>query len=196
MSNMWNFFDGLVLHLQRSDCVSIACTVNVPSVPQNIAFHHRAMDDEDYDDESNWEMNLNDKDAIMENNENDGETCSEVVNNNEIDCDDGDEVVNDTNVSNSNESDTSDYETFHESCFSYSWKLQEKGIAVPTVLDERIEEYILQGIAEEFNPIFNEDVIATETLTDINIGNVAVSINSQKLIMPKLDRLLMPLFLI
>jgi len=72
------------------------------------------MNDEEYAGESEWEINSNDKDAIMENNENDGETCSEVVNNNEIDCDDGDEVVNDTNVSNSNESDTSDYETFHD----------------------------------------------------------------------------------
>jgi len=31
------------------------------------------MDDKEYDDESDWEINSNDKDAIMEHNENDGE---------------------------------------------------------------------------------------------------------------------------
>jgi len=150
------------------------------------------MDDEDSDDESNWEMNLNDNDAIMENNEKDGETCSEVVNNNEIDCDDGDEVVNDTNVSDSNESDTSDYETFHD---QMDWdhvlhthgSCRKKGIAAPAVLDERIEEYVLQGIAEEFNPTFNEDVIATETLTNINIGNVAVPLEESMHQFPEID---------
>ena len=52
---MWEFFDGLVLHLQRLECVSIACTVNVPNAPQNIAFHDRATDDDEEEDESNWE---------------------------------------------------------------------------------------------------------------------------------------------
>jgi len=186
------FFDGLVLHLQRSECVSIAHTVNVPSAPQNIAFHHRAMNHEDYDDESDWEMNLNDKDAIMENNENDGETCSEVVNNNEFNCDNGDEGVNDTNVSDSNDSDASDYETVHDQMDWYHvlhthGSCRKKGIAVPTVLDERIEEYILQGIAEEFNPTFNEDVIATETLTNINIGNVAVPLEESMHQFPEIN---------
>jgi len=79
--------------------------------------------------------------------------------------------------------------------------LQEKGVAVPTVLDERIEEYILEGITEECSPTFNEDLIATETLKNINIGIVEIPwkkacINSQKSIMPKLDRLLMLQFLI
>ena len=53
-----NYFDGLVLHLQRLDCVAIACNVNVPNAPQNIAFHHRASADDEEEDESNWEMNL------------------------------------------------------------------------------------------------------------------------------------------
>jgi len=124
------------------------------------------MDDEDYDDESDWEMNLNDKDAIMENNENDGETCSDVVNNNEFDCDDGDEGVNDPNVCHSNESDASDDETFHDQMDWYRvlhthGSCRKKGIAVPTVLDERIEGYILQGIAEEKSKSF----IVLSTLT-------------------------------
>jgi len=49
----------------------------------------------------------------MEDNDDDGETFSEVVNNNDSDCNDRDEGDNDTNESNSNESDESDYESFH-----------------------------------------------------------------------------------
>ena len=64
-------------------CFSIACTVNVLNALQTIAFHDRAIDDDDEEDESNWEMNLNDKDAVMQNNENDGESCAEVLNQNE-----------------------------------------------------------------------------------------------------------------
>jgi len=78
-----NFFDGLVLHLQRSECVSIACTVNVPNALQNIAFHHRARDDEE-EDEIYREMNLNDKDAVMQNNEKDVKSCADVFNQNEL----------------------------------------------------------------------------------------------------------------
>jgi len=61
--------------------------------------------------DSERKINSNNEVAFIENNENVGETFSEVVNNNDFDCDDGDEGVNDTNVSNSNESDASDYET-------------------------------------------------------------------------------------
>jgi len=58
MPNMWKFFDELVLHLQRShDCVTIACTANVPNVPQIIAFCQVARDDEDDDDESERGIN-------------------------------------------------------------------------------------------------------------------------------------------
>jgi len=52
MPSLWYFFDGLVLHLQRSNCVAIAHTANVPSVPQNIAFDWEEMDDKVDDDES------------------------------------------------------------------------------------------------------------------------------------------------
>jgi len=47
-----------------------------------------------------------------------------------------------------------------------------------TVLGERIEEYILQGIAEEFNPSFNEDFFVSETSTAINIGYADVTSES------------------
>jgi len=135
MSNMWNFFDGLLLHLQRSECVSIARTVNVPNALQNIAFHDRAMDDDEEEDESNWEMNLNDKDAVMQNNENDGESCADVVNQNEFDSDDEDKGVNDSNVRNTNESDASDYESFHDQMDWYHvlnshGSCRKKGVAV------------------------------------------------------------------
>jgi len=147
MSNMWEFFDGL--DLQRSNYVASACTVNVPSVPQNIAFCQRAIDEEEEEDDSEREMNSNDEDALMENNENDGE---EVVNNNDSDSDDRDDCNNDLTESNSNESDNSYYESFHDQMDWYHVlhthrSQRKKGNAAPTVLDERIE-YILQGIAE------------------------------------------------
>jgi len=46
------------------------------------------------------------------------------------------------------------------------------------VLEERIEEYILQGITEEFNPTFNEDLVnADATNTDMNIGDESIISN-------------------
>jgi len=48
--------------------------------------------------------------------------------------------------------------------------LYKKRSSNKTVLDERIEEYILQGIAEEFNPSFNEDFFVSETPTNMNVG--------------------------
>jgi len=97
----------------------------------------------------------------------------------------------------SNVSDRSDYESFHDNMDWYHvldthGNQREKWIAVPTVLEERIEEYI----AEAFNPTFNEDVISSETLINMNVGNVAVAleeicVNFPK-IMSKLARLLMP----
>jgi len=47
-----------------------------------------------------------------------------------------------------------------------------------TVLEEGIEEYILQGIAEEFNPSFKEDFFVGDTDTDINIGYDGVTSES------------------
>jgi len=64
---------------------------------------------------------------------------------------------------------------------------RKKGVAVSTVLDERIEEYILQGITEEFSPTFNEDVIATETLTNINIGIVEMPLEETMHQFPEID---------
>ena len=110
-----NYFDGLVLHLQRSDCVAIARNVNVPNAPpQNIAFHHRARADDEEEDECNWEMNLHDKEAVMQNNEKDGETCADVVNQNECDSDGDDNGGSDCYLKNSDDSDASDYESFHD----------------------------------------------------------------------------------
>ena len=46
------------------------------------------------------------------------------------------------------------------------------------VLEERIEEYILQGITEEFNPTFNEDLVSADaTNTDMNIGDESIISN-------------------
>ena len=64
---------------------------------------------------------------------------------------------------------------------------KKKGIAVPTVLDERIEEYILQGIAEEFHPTFNEDVISSETLKHIDVENVAVTMEKSVCQLPEIE---------
>jgi len=47
-----------------------------------------------------------------------------------------------------------------------------------TVLEERIEEYILQEIAKEFNPSFNEDFFVSETATEINLGYASVTSES------------------
>jgi len=47
--------------------------------------------------------------------------------------------------------------------------------AVVAAVEERIEEYILQGIAQEFNPTFNENLVnPEETNTDMNIGNESI----------------------
>jgi len=39
-----DFFVGPVLHLQRSECVAIACNANVPQVPHDIDFKRAAID--------------------------------------------------------------------------------------------------------------------------------------------------------
>jgi len=107
-------------------------------------------------------------------------TFAEVVNNNESACNKEDDGNNDSDERHLNESDESDYESFHDKMDYHvlhtHGSQRKRGIVVPTVLDERIEEYILQGIAEEFHPTIYEDVIASETLTKINIGNVAVTV--------------------
>jgi len=50
-----------------------------------------------------------------------------------------------------------------------------------------LEEYILQGIAEEFSPTFNEDVNANETLTNTNIGNVEMPLEETIHQFPEID---------
>ena len=59
-------------------------------------------------------MNLNDKDAVMQNNENDGETCADVVNQNQCESDGDDNGGSYCNLNNSDDSDASDYESFHD----------------------------------------------------------------------------------
>jgi len=49
---------------------------------------------------------------------------------------------------------------------------------IRTVLEKRIEEYICQGIAKEFNPFFNEDFFVSETATEINLGYASVTSES------------------
>jgi len=83
---------------------------------------------------------------------------------------------------NSNQSESRDDESFHEEIDWYhvleyhdNYTRRRKN---RTVLEERIEEYILQGIAEEFNPSFNEDFFASETATANNIGYDGVTSES------------------
>ena len=136
-----NYFDGLLLHLQRSDCAAIARNVNVPNAPQNIAFHHRARDDDEEEDESNWEMNLHHEEAVMEQNDKDDETCADVLHQNLCESDGEGNGVNDSNFKNPNENDDSDYESFHDEMDWYHVLnchgcQSEKVVAVPAVLDE------------------------------------------------------------
>jgi len=77
----------------------------------------------------------------MEVNDNDGETFAEVVNNNDTACNDGDDDGNASDESNLDESDKSDYVSFHDKMEWYHvlhthGSQRKKGIAAPTVLDE------------------------------------------------------------
>jgi len=49
-----NFF-GLVLHLQRSECVAVARNANVPQVPHDNSFKRAAIGNQH--DEDQWELN-------------------------------------------------------------------------------------------------------------------------------------------
>jgi len=173
------FFVGLVLHLQRSECVAVARNANVPQVPHDIAFKRAAIGNQH--DEDQWELHSNDDKSFMGFNDNseikNAKTDKNIVIGKDDDMDENNEMYD----NNSNQSVSSDDDSFHEEMDWYYVLENHDNYTKKTkktVLGERIEEYILQGIAEEFNPSFNEDFFVSETSTAINIGYADVTSES------------------
>jgi len=113
-------------------------------------------------------------------NDNSEKTNTETDKNISIGKDDNSDDDNEMYDNNSNQSVISDDESFHEKMDWYHILEYHDNYTKNnrTVLEEKIEEYILQGIAEEFNPSFNEDSFISETSTEINIGYAGVTSQS------------------
>jgi len=104
------FFVGLVLHLQRSECVEIAHNANVPEVLHDTAFKRAAIDN--HNDEDQWELHSNDVESFMRVNENNDKASSETDNN--IGVENNYESKNDNEMydNHSNQGNNSDVESF------------------------------------------------------------------------------------
>jgi len=165
-----------MLHLQRSGCGAIACNANVPEVPHSIAFKRAAIDNEH--DEDQWELHSNDDESFERSNDNTDKANAKTDKIIGIGANDDSDDDNEMYDNDSSQHNSSGVDSFHKdglvSCSWISWKLYKKE---KTVLEERIEEYILQGITEEFNPSFNEDFLS-ETPTNMNIGYGGVTSES------------------
>ncbi len=137
------FFVGLVLHLQRSECVAIACNANVPQVPHDIAFKRAAIDNQH--DEDQWELHSNDDESFMGVNDNTEKANAEkdkIIGTGKNDDSDNENEMYDNNASQSN---SSDVESFHEEMDWYhvleyheNYTKRKKNRAI---VEERIEEY-------------------------------------------------------
>jgi len=106
------FFVGLVLHLQRSECVAVARNANVPQVPHDISFKRAAIGNQH--DEDQWELHSNDDKSFMGFNDNseikNAKTDKNIVIGKDDDMDENNEMYD----NNSNQSVSSDDDSFHE----------------------------------------------------------------------------------
>jgi len=112
MSNMWWFFVGLVLHLQRSECVAVARNANVPQVLHDISFKRAAIGNQH--DEDQWELHSNDDESFMGFNDNSEIKNAKTDKNIAIGKDDDTDENNGMYDNNSNQSVSSDDDSFHE----------------------------------------------------------------------------------
>jgi len=106
------YFVGLVLHLQRSECVAVARIANVPEVPHGIAFKRAETDNQN--DEDQWELHSNDDESFMGVNDHLERKRKETDKNIDIRKNDDTGDSNEMYDNNSNQSVSSDDESFHE----------------------------------------------------------------------------------
>jgi len=97
MSLCGEMFVGLLLHLQRSECVPVAINANVSSVPKTIAFETPEDDNDIYDDLSDLSRRVH-KEGSHENIQKDSE--DDFFGNNNDKSSDETEKSNDTQSNN------------------------------------------------------------------------------------------------